>query len=179
MEHILREILETQRDILMELRLLRKVLSDQAPARAVGPAMETVATLAPASQALQPPRTTPASSTSPAFPASPTAMRMVKPGGPPTSDEAAGPAEPEFTFQPPPARAPEPEPGPEAGDRDEATPRQPERRASTGLTLEDLNDLGDEFLRLKHRRGRTTQVGPGELRDALNEDPEERGRFKR
>lgn len=119
-ETLLREILEVQSQILAELRLLRQALAQQPAAAAVAAAPAAVATSAVPEAA-------------PVVPAAPVAASQTQTAAMRTPAAPAPEPAPAQPLQPEERPAPQPR----------QTPAQP---AGTMLTMDELADLGGQFL---------------------------------
>ncbi|UJX42655.1 hypothetical protein K9F62_08285 [Desulfovibrio sp. JY] len=150
-ESILREILAVQKEILAELRLMRQALAPQS-AKAAGPTLKTpiVATatlIAPGAAAPIPP-----SEPAPAAPQAEAVHPM------PTT---AVPAQPAATAAP----------------QAQVQPPHPSQPTGSMLTLDELTDLGGQFLE-PGQMSRGTKVAPVEAADLLR-DIKAKNRAKR
>lgn len=153
-ESILREILAVQKEILAELRLMRQALAPQST-EAAGPTRKTpvVATATP----VAPEAAAPIPPSEPA-PAAPRA-EAVRPM--PTT---AAPAQPAATAAPQSTVA-------------QSQPPHPAQPTGSMLTLDELTDLGGQFLEPGHM-SRGTKVAPVEAADLLR-DIKAKNRAKR
>ncbi|MGE4537013.1 MAG: hypothetical protein AB7D37_08035 [Desulfovibrio sp.] len=150
-ESILREILAVQKEILAELRLMRQALAPQST-EAAGPTLKTpvAATATPAAPGAAAP--IPPSEPAPAAPRAEAVHPM------PT---AAAPSQPAATDAP----------------QAQLQPPHPSQPTGSMLTLDELTDLGGQFLEPGHM-SRGTKVAPVEAADLLR-DIKAKNRAKR
>jgi len=153
-ESILREILAVQKEILAELRLMRQTLAPRS-AKAAGPSLKTP--VAPSATPVAPGMTAPIPPSEPA----PTAPRTeaARPMPP-----AAAPAQPAATAAPQATVA-------------QSQPSHPSQPTGSMLTLDELTDLGGQFLE-PGQMSRGTKVAPVEAADLLR-DIKAKNRAKR
>ncbi|MFU2210516.1 hypothetical protein [Solidesulfovibrio sp. C21] len=149
-ESILREILAVQKEILAELRLMRQALAPQST-KAAGPSL-----------------TTPVAAT-----ATPVAPGMAAPI--PPSEPA--PAAPRTEAAPMPPAATPAQPAATAAPQAQVQPPHPSQPTGSMLTLDELTDLGGQFLE-PGQMSRGTKVAPVEAADLLR-DIKAKNRAKR
>lgn len=150
-ESILREILAVQKEILAELRLMRQVLAPQS------------------TEAAGPTRKTPVAAT--ATPVAPEAAAPIPPSEP-------APAAPRAeAVHPMPTAAAPAQPAATDAPQAQLQPPHPSQPTGSMLTLDELTDLGGQFLEPGHM-SRGTKVAPVEAADLLR-DIKAKNRAKR
>jgi len=182
-ELILRKILEAQRAMVVELRLLRQALTGQpvrpqgAAAKAAAPAKPRAVTPSPEPETPEPETPTLAAQVQP-VPRPPVETAPPVAAAPPAAQENAAPqapapvlepeAEPEVESQ----RLPEPAPEPLA---------PPARKQSGGmLTMDELADLGGQFLDPGQRnRAKVQSVDASDLSGSILDEIKAKNKAKR